>query len=169
MSLAALIASHQLSDVVVIAAGLTAVITSGVRPLFKWLEFRAFMSVWRELARRDTDLQWLQYFGEAMMAFRYRGKAAISGSAIGSRNTRFSGQETSGRAKQDESASLPGLSWRTADASIGGACVRVASRGDEVIVGDSKDPDGAVLTYSIVEWKAFIEGVRKGDFDDLLG
>ena len=71
MSWATLTASYHPSDVVVIAAGLLVVITSGVRTLFKWLEFRAFMNVWRELARHDSDMG-LQYFSEAMRAFRYR-------------------------------------------------------------------------------------------------
>ncbi len=167
MSWATLTASYHPSDVVVIAAGLLVVITSGVRTLFKWLEFRAFMNGWRELARHDSDMG-LQYFSEAMRAFRYRGKAANGPSASGSDNTRSSAQGKRGRAQQDESASLAGLSWRAAEVSTGGACVRAASRGDEIIVGDSKDPAGTVLIYSVVEWKAFVEGIRKGDFDDLL-
>jgi hypothetical protein len=36
-----------------------------------------------------------------------------------------------------------------------------------VLIGDSKDPDGPVLAYNRAEWKAFVEGVRQGDFDNL--
>ena len=40
--------------------------------------------------------------------------------------------------------------------------------GSAVLIGDSKHPDGPVLTYSRAEWKTFVEGIRGGDFDDLL-
>jgi len=59
------------------------------------------------------------------------------------------------------------LKWHTSSFCNGGACVRVASQGANVLVGDSKDPDGAVLTYSRQEFGAFIEGIRRGDFDNL--
>jgi hypothetical protein len=36
------------------------------------------------------------------------------------------------------------------------------------MLGDSKHPDGPVLSYSREEFRAFVEGVRLGDFDDLL-
>ncbi len=65
-------------------------------------------------------------------------------------------------------ATLGQLSWRVARRCNGGACVRVASNGDLIVIGDSKNPDGPVLAYSGSEWRAFVEGVRQGDFDDLL-
>lgn len=169
MSWTALALGHQPSDVAVIAAGLTAVIASGVRPLFRWLEFRAFMRMWQEIARRDNDRQWLQYFGSAMAAFRSRGKAASGGSPVDLRNAGFMAQAGSPAIQRDEATSLVGLSWHIAGAGNGEACIRVASQGGNVLIGDSKHPDGPVLTYSSVEWKMFVEGIRKGDFDDLLG
>jgi len=60
------------------------------------------------------------------------------------------------------------LSWRVARQCNGGACIRVASTGDVVVVGDSKNPHGPVLAYSREEWSAFVEGVRQGDFDDIV-
>lgn len=69
--------------------------------------------------------------------------------------------------KRPHSASYGALSWRVARLCNGGACVRVAADGETVLIGDSKDPDGAVLTYSRSEWTAFVEGIRQGDFDDL--
>jgi predicted secreted Zn-dependent protease len=60
------------------------------------------------------------------------------------------------------------ISWRVARLCNGGACVRVAQSGDLVLVGDSKNPDGPVLAYSRHEWRAFVEGVRQGDFDDII-
>jgi Domain of unknown function (DUF397) len=60
------------------------------------------------------------------------------------------------------------FAWRTARLCNGGACVRVARSGDMVVIGDSKDPHGPVLSYSRAEWLAFADGVTRGDFDDLL-
>jgi hypothetical protein len=45
--------------------------------------------------------------------------------------------------------------------------VRVAPSGDLIVIGDSKNPDGPVLSYSRHEWHTFVEGIRHGDFDDL--
>jgi hypothetical protein len=36
-----------------------------------------------------------------------------------------------------------------------------------VVVGDTKDP-GAMLSYTKDEFRTFVEGIRQGDFDDLL-
>ncbi len=38
-------------------------------------------------------------------------------------------------------------------------------RGGEVLVRDSKKPDGPMLSYTAEEWRAFVDGVRNGDFD----
>lgn len=43
-------------------------------------------------------------------------------------------------------------------------CVEVAIA-DEVLVRDSKDRDGPVLSFSSQEWGAFIEGCKHGEFD----
>jgi uncharacterized protein DUF397 len=59
------------------------------------------------------------------------------------------------------------LSWIVALACNGGACIRVASQGDQIVIGDSKNPKGPVLTYSRDEWKAFANGIREGDFNSL--
>jgi hypothetical protein len=37
-----------------------------------------------------------------------------------------------------------------------------------IFIGDSKAPDGPVLTYHPNEWDQFVAGVKNGDFDDLL-
>jgi hypothetical protein len=49
-----------------------------------------------------------------------------------------------------------------------GACVEVARVGDVIGVRDSKDPDGAILAYTLAEFSAFLDGAAKGEFDDLL-
>lgn len=61
-----------------------------------------------------------------------------------------------------------GLVWRTAVACGGGECVEVAPTGAGVAIRDSKDPDGAILRYSPVEWNAFLVGAKNGDFDGLV-
>lgn len=46
-----------------------------------------------------------------------------------------------------------------------GDCVEVATRDGAVLVRDSKNPEGPVLSYTAEEWQAFVDGVRNGDFD----
>ncbi|NUO58316.1 MAG: DUF397 domain-containing protein [Hamadaea sp.] len=55
--------------------------------------------------------------------------------------------------------------WRRARRCGDGACVEVAVLDDEVLVRDSKDPQGPVLRFSRAEWLAFLAGVREGEFD----
>ena len=44
-------------------------------------------------------------------------------------------------------------------------CVEVAIRDDGVAVRDSRNRDGAVLEFSSADWKAFVLGVKAGEFD----
>ncbi|RKT54256.1 DUF397 domain-containing protein [Saccharothrix australiensis] len=46
-----------------------------------------------------------------------------------------------------------------------GPCVEVADTADGPAVRDSKDVDGPVLRFTRAEWKAFVLGVRDGEFD----
>ncbi|MBS2533531.1 DUF397 domain-containing protein [Catenulispora sp. NF23] len=64
---------------------------------------------------------------------------------------------------------IDGLQWRKAAASSGtGACVELASGSTgAVYMRDSKDPQGAVLTFTRREIAAFLDGARGGEFDDL--
>lgn len=56
--------------------------------------------------------------------------------------------------------------WRTSRVSGTSNCVEVALTGsDEVLVRNSKEPQGPVLRFNHAEWKAFVEGVRSGEFD----
>lgn len=63
----------------------------------------------------------------------------------------------------------PGLRWRKSKASQGnGNCVEMAALSDgRVAVRDSKDPSGPVLTFTRSEIRAWLHGVRAGEFDDL--
>ncbi len=60
------------------------------------------------------------------------------------------------------------LSWRVAHRCDAGGCVRVAANADMIVIGDTKNPDGPMLSYTRKEWATFVEGIREGDFDDLL-
>ncbi len=70
------------------------------------------------------------------------------------------------------SSSIPpapgSLSWRIAKGCDAGNCVRVAPHDEMIIIGDTKRPHGPVLSYDRAEWVAFVEGIRQGDFDDLI-
>lgn len=61
------------------------------------------------------------------------------------------------------------VNWVTSRLSSNGSnCVMVARVGDEIWVGDSKNPDDPPKKYSIPEWVAFRAGVGLGDFDNLI-
>lgn len=58
--------------------------------------------------------------------------------------------------------------WITAKASGSqGNCVQMRTDGEVIQVGDSKDPDGPVLTYTKAEIVAWLDGAKKGEFDGL--
>jgi hypothetical protein len=60
---------------------------------------------------------------------------------------------------------LPPSSWKKSKLSGPNGCVEVAFVEDRVAVRDSKDRHGPVLTFTPTEWKAFIGGVRDGEFE----
>lgn len=43
------------------------------------------------------------------------------------------------------------------------ACVEVKIEGDNVFI---KDSDGDYVIFNIAEWRAFIAGVKEGEFDE---
>jgi Domain of unknown function (DUF397) len=59
------------------------------------------------------------------------------------------------------------LDWRKARRSIGaGDCVEVSPAYGEILVRDSKNPDGVMLGYPAAAWRAFLSGAKQGYFDD---
>ena len=67
-------------------------------------------------------------------------------------------------------AKLTGVCWQKSRRSNSqGACVELAGLpGGEIAIRNSRDPNGPVLFYTKAEIQALIEGVKKGDFDNLL-
>ncbi|MEV4158977.1 DUF397 domain-containing protein [Nonomuraea dietziae] len=55
--------------------------------------------------------------------------------------------------------------WVTASAS--GECVMVRRDGENVLVRHSERPDGPIISFTIGEWRRFIEGVRTTGIFDL--
>ena len=44
------------------------------------------------------------------------------------------------------------------------SCVRVAPWGRMILLGDTKSPDGPVLSYTHSEWNEFISRVKRGEY-----
>jgi predicted secreted Zn-dependent protease len=56
--------------------------------------------------------------------------------------------------------------WRKSGRSgSNGQCTEVLYTGELVLVRDSKDRTGPVLTFTPEEWQAFLDGVRRREFD----
>jgi hypothetical protein len=57
--------------------------------------------------------------------------------------------------------------WRKASSCASGECVEVAKQDGAILMRDSKDPSAGTLTYTVDEFRAFVQGIRAGEFDDL--
>ena len=60
----------------------------------------------------------------------------------------------------------PTAPWRRSSFCSAGNCVEVAPAGAGVAVRDTKSSSG-LLFYTRDEWRAFIDGAKAGEFDDL--
>jgi hypothetical protein len=62
----------------------------------------------------------------------------------------------------------PGPKWVKSSLSFAnGNCVEVASLPEGGIgIRDSKDRERAILRFTPEEWRAFLDGVRLGEFDN---
>jgi Domain of unknown function (DUF397) len=62
---------------------------------------------------------------------------------------------------------LATATWRKSSHSNSNGCVEVAQGDDQIAVRDSKDPSGPILLFTPLEWRAFLAGVRDGEFDSV--
>ena len=60
---------------------------------------------------------------------------------------------------------LATATWHKSSHSGNNGCVEVAHGDDHIAVRDSKDPSGPMLLFTPREWRAFLAGVRDGEFD----
>lgn len=60
------------------------------------------------------------------------------------------------------------LDWRVSRTCESGACIMVARQDESVLIGNTGNPDGPISEFTIEEWRQFLEGVRLGDFDDIV-
>jgi Domain of unknown function (DUF397) len=60
------------------------------------------------------------------------------------------------------------ITWRRTSFCGGGECVEVAQQDQTILVRDSKHPGQEPLRYTRDEFRAFAEGIKSGELDDLL-
>ena len=58
-----------------------------------------------------------------------------------------------------------GAAIRVSTFCTAGTCVGVEWSGDDIHVTDTKRPNGARLSFTAEEWRAFVAGVKAGEFD----
>jgi hypothetical protein len=71
----------------------------------------------------------------------------------------------------DASTSPPAPAWRRSGAGRGAIEVAFveANGGTWVLMRVAGDPAGRVLVYDRNEWECFLDGAKKGEFDDAAG
>lgn len=55
--------------------------------------------------------------------------------------------------------------WRRSSKCSANDCVEVAFHEGQVVVRDSKDDQGPVLSFAADEWRSFLAAARAGEFD----
>lgn len=70
------------------------------------------------------------------------------------------------RAAVDGGSAAAAIDWRVSSWCAGnGDCVAVGKLpGGHVLLKDTKDPDGPQLRFDASEWRAFVAGIRAGEF-----
>jgi len=56
--------------------------------------------------------------------------------------------------------------WRkSSHSNSANGCVEIRERPDTIAVRDSKRPEGPVIEVTRAEWRDFVDGVKRGEFD----
>jgi len=63
-----------------------------------------------------------------------------------------------------ESTDRSRLAWRKSSFSESGNCVEIAIQEESVLIRDSKDRNGAVLSVSSSAWREFTHAIRSNYF-----
>ena len=58
--------------------------------------------------------------------------------------------------------------WRKASKCAATECVEIAREQDMILLRDSKSPETPPFRYTTEEFRAFLEGAKAGEFDDLI-
>lgn len=66
------------------------------------------------------------------------------------------------------SAAPEDIGWRISRTCESGACVGVARRGEQVLIGNTNHPESAACEFTVDEWRQFLAGVKLGDFDGIV-
>lgn len=59
------------------------------------------------------------------------------------------------------------LDWHLSRTCDAGACIKVARKGEVVIIGNTAKPGGPFSEFTVDEWRHFLAGVKLGDFDGI--
>jgi predicted secreted Zn-dependent protease len=59
------------------------------------------------------------------------------------------------------------LDWRISRQCESGACVGVARQGEFVLITKTDDLEAPVSRFTRQEWRAFVAGIKLGEFDEL--
>jgi Domain of unknown function (DUF397) len=55
--------------------------------------------------------------------------------------------------------------WRKSSTSESTGCVEIRMDVDSVDIRNSREPQGPVLSFTRYEWRVFLEGAGRGEFD----
>jgi hypothetical protein len=70
-----------------------------------------------------------------------------------------------GNEQKGDEVDLSRAAWEKSRSSGVNGCVEVAVVDGQVAVRDSKDRHGPALVFNPVEWQAFLDGARDGQFN----
>jgi Domain of unknown function (DUF397) len=59
------------------------------------------------------------------------------------------------------------LDWFVSRTCESGACIKVARRGEFVLIGNTNSPEGPFSEFTTEEWQNFLVGAKSGDFDGI--